>query len=398
MEIDNILDIKRKNLKSVIDFARFRDGWQKRDAARTLNLSFATVSNMINLLLEYGLLEQTQINLKAIGRSPKGYRLVPDRFAMVAMDVHIPEETVLSLINLRHEIIAVHMCKNMNTQNIEGFIRNLKSEYIAMLKEANLSEGRIIGATAIIPGMYNTRNQMVIGTQNRLFQHQPLREMLCNAMGFPVYLENDANLAAFSKAQTTNLQYLLYLYCGTGVGMGAVSEGNILRGADGFSVEISHAPFGKLGRTCPFCGHIDCLQEDVSPIGFVSKYKGFVIPRESYTREMWKAFLFAIEQGDPLAIEAALDNARVLGRALSTACSILRPETVVIGGLTRPLFDVMQGTIEEEINSRERYHTFIRVLFDNDFRKTAAIGGAEYIYRNWFPDLDWERKETGTFQ
>lgn len=67
MEIDSIIDIKRKNVKSIIDFARFQDVWQKRDAARELNLSFATVSNIINVLMECGLMEQTEVSLKAVG-------------------------------------------------------------------------------------------------------------------------------------------------------------------------------------------------------------------------------------------------------------------------------------------------------------------------------------------
>ncbi len=388
MEIDSIIDIKRKNVKSIIDFARFQDVWQKRDAARELNLSFATVSNIINVLMECGLMEQTEVSLKAVGRAPKAYRLVPGRFVIASMDIHTPDEVVLALINLRREQLGNRICRKLDTENIDGFLKGLRMEYDAMLAEAGYSAEQVIGVTAIIPGTYDTKSQMVVGTRNRLFRHQPLREMLDSLTSRTVLLENDANLAAFSIARQRQLNYLIYLYCGIGLGMGAVTEGKILTGANGYSVEISHAPFGNVGRNCRFCGHGDCLQEDVSRLGFVSKYMGRPLEEEAYTDELWQAFLAAVESGEERAMYAARDNARVLGRALSTAASMLRPELVMVGGLPKSLFDVMRPAMEEEINSRERYNAFIKVRLDPDFRNTVAIGGAECIYRDWYPDLD----------
>lgn len=387
MQIDSVIDIRRKNIKSIIDFARFRDGWQKRDVSHALGLSFATVSNSINQMMECSLLEQRDSNLKSVGRSPKGYWLVPDRFLLSAMDIHKPDEVVITLLDLRRHPVAVRTCATLNTEGIDSFIKGLRQEYLSLLSEHGYDESRVIGITAIIPGTYDTKSQMVVGTRNRLFRDQPLRELLDSAMGSPVYLENDANLAAFSKSSELTLQYLIYLYCGVGLGMGAVSAGSILTGANGFSVEISHAPFGKLGKQCRFCGHTDCLQEDVSPLGFVSKYQGRIVEERAYSDDMWIDFLTALDEEDAPAVQAAMDNARVIGRALSTAASILRPEQIIIGGFPKHLFDVMRPAIEDEINSRERHNSFIKVRYDSDFRHTTAIGAAEYIYRDWYPDL-----------
>lgn len=391
MKIDSVIDIKRKNVKSILDYARFRSGWQKRDAAQELDLSFATVSNIINQMLECGLLEQTEVNLKAVGRAPKGYQLVADRFVLSTMDIHTPDAVMLTLVDLQRKPVAQRVCTGLDTDSIGGFIDGLSQEYLRLLASTPYDESRVIGSVAVIPGTYDTKSQMVVGTHNRLFRDQPLLEMLEHVMHHPVSLENDANLAAFSKASEQDLHYLIYLYCGNGLGMGAVSGGQILTGANGFSVEISHAPFGNLGRKCRFCGHTDCLQEDVSPRGFVSKYLGTVIEDEAFNSAMWEDFLQALERKEPRATAAALDNAKVLGRALSTASSILRPEKIILGGLPHGLFEGMRSVMEEEINSRERHNAFIKVRFDPDFRHTTAIGGAERLYRDWFPDLDAEK-------
>ena len=55
--IDNLLDIKSKNLKSIISYMRFHNANTKKQVASDLGLSFATVSNMVNDLITHGLIE-----------------------------------------------------------------------------------------------------------------------------------------------------------------------------------------------------------------------------------------------------------------------------------------------------------------------------------------------------
>ena len=58
LQIDSIIDIKNKNLKRIIDYMRFRPYSVKKQISIDLNLSFATVSNMINYLTQTKLIRQ----------------------------------------------------------------------------------------------------------------------------------------------------------------------------------------------------------------------------------------------------------------------------------------------------------------------------------------------------
>ena len=61
----------------------------------------------------------------------------------------------------------------------------------------------------------------------------PLREQLGRRFGVPVFVDNDANVAALGEAQLVPCENLVMLTLGTGVGGGVIVRGRIFRGAHG---------------------------------------------------------------------------------------------------------------------------------------------------------------------
>ena len=75
LTVGNIIDLKKKNMKSILDFCRFGAGCTKKQIAEQLRLSFATVSNMTNSLARIHLLEDTDHEVSGyVGRSPRRLR------------------------------------------------------------------------------------------------------------------------------------------------------------------------------------------------------------------------------------------------------------------------------------------------------------------------------------
>jgi predicted NBD/HSP70 family sugar kinase len=70
----------------------------------------------------------------------------------------------------------------------------------------------------------------------------PLRQLLTEALGVPVALDNDVNLAALAEQHARGVDDLAFIAVGTGIGMGIVSGGRLLRGAHGGAGEIGHLP------------------------------------------------------------------------------------------------------------------------------------------------------------
>ena len=75
----------------------------------------------------------------------------------------------------------------------------------------------------------------------------PLRELLTERVGLPVYVENDASCAALAEAFRDGrmaVPHLVMFTVGTGVGGGLVLNGRLYRGATGAASEVGHTMIG----------------------------------------------------------------------------------------------------------------------------------------------------------
>ena len=88
------------------------------------------------------------------------------------------------------------------------------------------------------------------------FLEAPVRVRLEDALGIPVVVDNDANVAAYGELEhgaARGCRDVLVVTLGTGVGGGVVCDGQVLRGAHGFAGEIGHFQVDPDGPICA-CG------------------------------------------------------------------------------------------------------------------------------------------------
>lgn len=388
MTVDSLIDLKYKNLKSIIDYIRFRDSSTKREVARELNLSFATVSNMVNGFISQGLVIETEADtVKYVGRYPKYISLAPMRYGIVTVDLHASGEMLFSLVDLKCTIRARERFETQPYENIAGYIAQIRNGYLTFLKNAGYEEENVLGVGAVISGTYDAKSDRMVGTARQAFLNQPFRRLISEAVGKPVCVENDANLAAYYRAFALGCANLIYVYMGDGIGMGVVSGNDIMLGARGYSAEIAHVPMGTLARVCPSCGNHNCLQTDLSRNGFLSKARGELIDWDAPLDTAWGAYVAALEQGEARAVAAARENAALLARTLSIAQAVTRPQIIMFGGLPRVLYEIIVPFLEAEINSRVPLEPAVDFAFDEDSLVTFAKGAAEMVYARWHPDL-----------
>lgn len=90
----------------------------------------------------------------------------------------------------------------------------------------------------------------------------PLAQVLGDAFGVPVRIENDANAAALAEHRSgagRGTDDMVYLTMSTGIGGGVVSGGRLVVGANGFAAELGHMPIVRSGLQC-HCGLRGCLE------------------------------------------------------------------------------------------------------------------------------------------
>jgi len=96
---------------------------------------------------------------------------------------------------------------------------------------------------------------------NNVYRALPLRELLHEATGLPVVVDNDANTAAWAEARLgTGASYMAFLTIGTGLGGGLILDGQLYRGNTGIGAEVGHIVVDPDGPYECGCGNVGCLE------------------------------------------------------------------------------------------------------------------------------------------
>jgi glucokinase len=177
-----------------------------------------------------------------------------------------------------------------------------------------------------VPSQIDFATGTVVTSVNIPLEGVPLRDELERRFGLPVYVDNDANVAALAEAQLVEggpARHLVMLTLGTGVGGGVIIDGHVFRGASGLGAELGHMVIEASGRKCPgrTCPNYGCIEAYCSGTAL-----------QLASGKPGKEVEDAARLGDEEAIGHLTDLARWLGVGISNFVNIFEPEYIVIGG------------------------------------------------------------------
>jgi glucokinase len=130
----------------------------------------------------------------------------------------------------------------------------LVDQLAGAIDDARTSDTRAVGVG--VPSLVEFTTGRIASSVNIPLQDVPLRELLSERAGLPVYVDNDASCAALAEAFDDSgrltCPHLVMFTIGTGVGGGLVLNGKLYRGAVGMAAELGHTIIGlDLGRGAP---------------------------------------------------------------------------------------------------------------------------------------------------
>jgi glucokinase len=177
----------------------------------------------------------------------------------------------------------------------------------------------------------------------------PLRQLLTERLGLPVFVDNDANAAALAEAHNGAglvTQHLVMFTLGTGVGGGLVLGGRLYRGATGAGAEMGHVLIGlDLSEGAPppedrfpQGGSLESLASGTA-LGGLARAAAKRNPEGALGRAREVAgevtgvdVVRAAKEGDPEAVDLLRILGERLGVGIASAINLFDPEEVVIGG------------------------------------------------------------------
>jgi glucokinase len=200
-----------------------------------------------------------------------------------------------------------------------------------------------------VPSIVEFATGRVVSSVNIPLVDVPLRAELGDRLGVPVFVDNDATVAALAEAHDEQLrlvaQNLVMFTVGTGIGGGIVLGGRIYRGATGGAGELGHTIVGaELGHAVPAAGR---FPQHGSLEALAAGHALDGLAAQSAGSQPGSALGRLREQGTPVlgaeAVEAARDGdeeasrivdlwARRLGIGIANAINTFDPNEIVIGG------------------------------------------------------------------
>jgi glucokinase len=121
----------------------------------------------------------------------------------------------------------------------------LVEQIAGAIEEARTPDTRAVGIG--VPSLVEFATGRIASSVNIPLKDVPLRELLSERCGLPVYVDNDASCAALAEAfddGRMTCEHLVLFTVGTGVGGGLVLNGRVYRGAVGMAAEVGHTIIG----------------------------------------------------------------------------------------------------------------------------------------------------------
>jgi glucokinase len=233
------------------------------------------------------------------------------------------------------------------------------------VEEARAKRGGVEAVGLGIPATIDHERGLAISAVNLPIDNLPIRDLAAERIGLPVFVDNDANVAALAEhlfGAARGARNAVMLTIGTGIGGGLILGGEVYRGATGAGAELGHVVIEMDGPRCQGnCPNRGCVETFAS--GTALAREG----REAAQREPdsalgkvlagggeidGKAVTDAALAGDETAVGVVALTGRRLGVALASFANIFEPETIVIGGGVMAAGDLLLEPARRELAAR----------------------------------------------
>lgn len=265
------------------------------------------------------------------------------------------------VVNGDYKIVASASVKTNLPRPAEGIVDGICEAVDIALKSAGVDLKDINAVGIGTPGSANRETGEVLYSNNLGFRNTHLGEMLKERLGKEIYVENDANAAAFGEYLAgggKGYENVVVITLGTGVGGGVIIDGKIYTGFNFCGAELGHTVIEYNGRACT-CGRKGCFEAYSSATALITATKKAM--DEHKDSKLWeiaggtidgvdgKTAFDGMRAGDEAAANVVKEYIEYLGCGLTNMVNIFQPQILLIGGgickegenLTKPLREII---------------------------------------------------------
>jgi glucokinase-like ROK family protein len=384
----------RPNLSEVLQLIWREEEISRAEIARRKALSRSTVSQIVEELLDLGLVQEVGAGESQGGRRPIVLQFDDDAGAILGVDLGATHVAV-TLTNLRGQVLAWEHEKHPVRDDPPGALALVNRLAEACMASWGGRKRLLLGVGMAVPSPVDPArpdhlNDVVVPTWKGVNVAEGLRKRF----RVPVLIDNDANMGALAErwwGAGRDVEDFAYIKLATGIGAGFFIDGKIYRGAGGIAGEVGHVSIDPNGARCG-CGLRGCLVTVVGAPALLRRARELLteLPGSALAGREFGITLLedAALAGDALALRVVREAAEHLGVGVAGLLNLLNPAVVIVGGGLARLGEQLLEPLRETVRRRTLATSMAgsRIVTSQLGGRAVAIGAATLLLQRALSD------------
>lgn len=346
----DVHDMRDINQTIFLHLIRERQPISRADIAKYTGLRPGTVSSIVNRLIKSNLVYEGAEGPSSGGRPPRHLYVNGESFYVLAVDIGVTD-TAFAVSDFNGRILKQNSI--LTEDKPEKFLERLGDEILKLTRD-HYPRSQFAAIGISVPGLINRETGTIVTSPNLGWQNVPLREILSQKLGLPIYIENDANAAAFSELwygplTEAKIRTLLFILVVEGLGTGLIINGELHIGSQMGLGGFGHMSIDPNGELCS-CGRRGCWETFASERATIERFNRVSAKAELPVNAFSKLIALA-NQGNEKALESLKITAEYLGEGISNLAHGLFPEAIVIGGNITSAWSIIEPIIKNRVQS-----------------------------------------------
>jgi N-acetylglucosamine repressor len=369
--------MKSVNKSIILNKIRTSEPISRAQIAKETSLTPPTVSSIVKELIDQGLVRESTLGHSSGGRKPTMLHINAGAFYVIGVDAG-PEKVECILSDLTGEILKRYTSRLVKPLTNEQFVSVLNEIIYKILDISDIDQEKIIGIGIAMHGVVDVETGTSLVAPILKLRNIPIKDVLEKEFNLTVHVENDARAMALGESWFGghgDVDSMVAVNVGRGVGAGVVMNGKLYHGAQGIAGELGHMTIDMNGEICE-CGNRGCLQTLVSGEAIANR-AAKQIQGISGTLTGKEIFDLA-EEGNESCIELLQETGRMLGIGITNLIHLVNPGKIVLGGgvmkSERFIMPTLVGTIHQRVLTDKARDTDIAVTrLGNDATLLGAV-------------------------
>lgn len=329
--------MKSVNRSIILNKIRTDAPISRAQIAKDTKLTPPTVSSNVKDLIEQGIIIESELGESKSGRRPTMLLINNKGFYIIGVDVG-PEKIDCVIADLAGKIVTRTTKKLTIPITNDQFLSILKAGIRTVILNTSINPEKIIGIGVAMHGVVEVETGISLFAPNLGLTNIPIKEELEEEFNLEVKVENDARVMALGESWFGNhgeLDSMLAVNLGRGVGAGLVINGKLYHGAQDIAGEVGHMTIDINGEICE-CGNRGCLQTFATGSAIAKQAKQVLeksvenkVDQFSITGE--KVYELALA-GNEDFVKILENTGTVIGIGLTNLIHIINPNKIVLGG------------------------------------------------------------------